>query len=188
MKWCCSKVVIIMIFWYCITLFLLLLNINIEMLNTCRLFDLKNSQDRHSMDDSLQSCHQIQAGWLEGSSKAPKRNYNGKETECCESRWKQTSRTNENKWKDFLKQSLHLEPVGHCTLVLTHHWTHFPKTWKNFCFFKLGWPIKKTRVFTAFGHWTLVHIGAKYGKPPRTMCHVFCILQHKLLCILYFTT
>ena len=38
-------------------------NINIKLLNTCRLFDLKNSQDRHSMDDSLQSCHQIQAGW-----------------------------------------------------------------------------------------------------------------------------
>ena len=98
-------------------------NINIKLLNTCWLFDLKKSQDRHSMDDSLQSCHQIQAGWLEGSSKAPKRNYNGKETECCESRWKQTSRTNENKWKDFLKQSLHREPLGHCTLVLTHHCT-----------------------------------------------------------------
>ena len=46
-------------------------------------------------------------------------------------------RTNENKWEDFLKQSLHLEPVGHCTPpALTHHCAHFPKTWKNFCLFK----------------------------------------------------
>ena len=83
---------------------------------------------------------------------------------------KQTMRTNENKWEDFLKQSLHLEGVGHCTLVLTHHCPHFPKTWKNF-----------PKTWKNLSLFKLLHIGPKYGKPPRTktdggQTHVSCVL------------
>ena len=100
----------------------------VKLLNTCRLLDLKkqrNPQDIfwQALLGRLSSIMSSNTGRLEGSSKARKCNYNGKESESFESRWKQTSRTNENKWKDFLKQSLHREPLGHCTLVLTHHCT-----------------------------------------------------------------